>query len=130
MRDDARPAQIALRTADDLARILGGGLRDAVVQELAKDPLASRPERAIDPISLASLIVSLAAFGWTIYRDLKKDGDAAKMSRPAMQLQLADLLRGEEGFAAGRLPTEMTVEQQMLVITTIATEIVATDTYS
>jgi hypothetical protein len=128
MSDDPRPAQIALRTADRLTSTLGEGLRDAVVRELAKDPLASRPERVIDPVSLGSLIVSLAAFGWTVYRDLKKDRDVAKMSRPELEQRVAASLREEEGFAGGRLPPGMTTEQQTFVITTIATEIVAADT--
>jgi hypothetical protein len=36
------------------------------------------PQRVIEPVSLAAFVVSLASFGWTVYRDLKKDRDAAK----------------------------------------------------
>lgn len=130
MNHKAGPADIARRAAGRLAPSLGEGLRDAVARELATDPLDNRPERLIDPVSLASLIVSLAAFGWTVYRDLKKDRDAAKMSRAAMEQRVAALLREEETFAGGRLPPGITAEQQTLVITTIATELVATDTPS
>jgi hypothetical protein len=36
-------------------------------------------------------------------------------------------LREEDGFAAGRLPPDMTTDQQSLVIAAIAAEIVAAD---
>src|SRR4051812_23592310 len=101
MSDNARPAEIARRAADRLASSFGEELRDAVTREIAKDPLDSRTERLIDPVSLASLIVSLAAFGWTVYRDLKKDRDVAKLSRSAMEQRIADLLREEEDLAGG-----------------------------
>ncbi|WP_406673618.1 hypothetical protein WBK31_32140 [Nonomuraea sp. N2-4H] len=35
-----------------------------------------RPDQYIDPISLGSLIVSVAALAWTVYTDLKKKTDA------------------------------------------------------
>ena len=37
---------------------------------------------------VAALIVSLASFGWTVYRDLKEDRDGAKAERPATEASL------------------------------------------
>ena len=78
MNENADIAEVARRAADNLAPSLDPKLCAAVEQELTRDPLDAPPERVIEPISLAALIVSLASFGWTVYRDLKKDHDAAK----------------------------------------------------
>jgi hypothetical protein len=127
MSDDIELAGIARRAADRLAENISEGLRREVERELAKDPLQERPERVFEPISFAALIVSLASFGWTVYRDLKKDRETAKLDRLAMETHVAAQLREEDGFAGGRLPPGITAEQQSLVITTIAAEIVAAD---
>ncbi len=127
MSDDTKVAAIARRAAERLTGTIGNGLRHDVERELAKDPLEAQSKRIFDPISFAALIVSLASFGWTIYRDLKKDREAAKADREGMESRVAALLREEEGFAAGRLPPGMTADQQSLVLTTLAAEIVATD---
>jgi hypothetical protein len=127
MSEDTEIAGIARRAADRLENDIDKGLRQDVEHELAKDPLEQRPERVFEPVSFAALIVSLASFGWTVYRDLKKDREAAKAGRSATEARLAVLLREEDHLAAGRLPPDMTAEQQSLVIATIAAEIVATD---
>jgi hypothetical protein len=127
MSEGTEVAGIARRAADRLANDIDKGLRQGVERELAKDPLDQRPERPFEPISFAALIVSLASFGWTVYRDIKKDRDTAKADRSATEARLADLLREEDGFAAGRLPPDMTTRQQSLVISAIAVEIVAAD---
>ena len=127
MKDNTEVAAIARRAADRLAEGVDKALRDDVERELAKDPLEERSKRLFDPISLGALIVSLASFGWTVYRDLKKDREGAKADRPTMEARVATLLREEDSFAAGRLPPGISAEQQSLVITTIAAEIVAAD---
>lgn len=127
MSDDTEVATIARRAAERLAGTIGNGLRDDVERELARDPLEEQSKRLFDPISLGALIVSLASFGWTVYRDLKKDREAATANRTTMEARVAALLREEDGFSAGRLPPGMTADQQSLVVTTIAIEIVATD---
>jgi hypothetical protein len=127
MSEDSEVAGIARSAADRLANDIDKGLRQDVERELARDPLNQRPERIFEPISFAALIVSLASFGWSVYRDLKKDHDAAKADRSATEARLAALLREEDGFAAGRLPPDMTTDQQSLVIAAIAAEIVAAD---
>ena len=127
MSEDSKLAGIARRAADRLANRIDKGLKQAVDRELAKDPLEDRPERVFEPVSFAALIVSLASFGWTVYRDVKKDREAARADRPAAEARLAALLREEAPFAAGRLPPGMTAEQESLVLAAIAAEIVAAD---
>ena len=127
MTEDSKLAGIARRAADRLANRIDKGLKQAVDRELAKDPLEDRPERVFEPVSFAALIVSLASVGWTVYRDVKKDREAARADRPAAEARLAALLREEEHFAAGRLPPGMTAEQESLVLAAIAAEIVAAD---
>ncbi len=72
--DQAAGLVVALRTSAFLIRHL----------VLAKDPLDRRPEHIVDSVSIAALIFTLASFGWTVYRDLTKDGDAAKANPAEM----------------------------------------------
>jgi len=119
--------QIARRAAQRLAGDIDPTLPDQVEQELAKDPLEQSHERPLDPISLGGLIVSLVSLGWTIYRDLKKDREAAQ--KAAMMQRLADRLR-EDTRASGQLPRaserllELNPQQQTLIIEAVAQEIV------
>lgn len=92
-------ARIAQRTADRLADKFGRNISDDVERELNRDPFDSRPQRVVDLVSLAALIVSLASFGWTVYHDLKKDREAAKADRAEMERRVATLLRQEDGVA-------------------------------
>ena len=87
MSDDTEVAAVARRAADRLAKSVDEGLRDDVERELAKDPLEAEARRILDPVSLGALIVSLASFGWTVYRDLKKDREAAKADRQGMEFE-------------------------------------------
>lgn len=129
MNENADIAEVARRAADNLAPSLDPKLCAAVEQELTRDPLDAPPERVIEPISLAALIVSLASFGWTVYRDLKKDHDAAKAKadRRETEASLAVLLREDESFTAGRLPAGMTTEQETLILNAVAAEVIAAD---
>jgi hypothetical protein len=127
MNENADFADIARQAADRLAPSLDPGLSAAVDQELARDPLDSRSERVFEPISLAAFIVSLASFGWTVYRDLKQDRDAAKADRRETEARLALVLREDERFAAGRLLPGMTTEQESLILSAVAAEVVAAD---
>jgi hypothetical protein len=127
MNENADFADVARHAADRLAPSLDQGLRAAVEQELARDPLETPSERVFEPISFAAFVVSLASFGWTVYRDLKKDRDAAKADPRETEARLALLLREDESFASGHLPAGMTSEQQSLILTAVAAEIVAAD---
>ena len=62
MYDDTDVVRIARRAAARLAADIDPGLPDQVEQALAEDPLGHAPERVLDPISLGSLLVSLASF--------------------------------------------------------------------
>jgi hypothetical protein len=127
MSEETEIAGIVRRAADRLANDIDKDLRRDVERELAKDPLEERPQRVVEPVSFAALIVSLASFGWTVYRDLKKDREAAKAHRSATEARLAVLLREEDHFISARLPSGMTAEQQSVVVAAIAAEIVAAD---
>lgn len=118
MIDDPDAARIARRAAVRLAGEVDPDLPEQVEHALAKDPLGQAPERALDPVSLGSLLVSLVALGWTIHRDLKQDRDAARAE------QLAARLREE---AVARLPAWLAEGQRALVVAVIAEEIAAAE---
>lgn len=68
--------EIARLAASKLSQAMDPGLPQLVEAVLA-DPEAKRDARMYDAataISLASLLVSIAGFAWTVYKDLKKDG--------------------------------------------------------
>jgi hypothetical protein len=64
--DAARSAAVIL------ARDLGPSLPAEVEAALAIRDTHERPDRYFDPVSLASLIVSIASLAWTIYNDRRK----------------------------------------------------------
>jgi hypothetical protein len=59
----------ALSAAAILATDLGPSLPAEVEAALAARGTQQRPDRYLDPVSLASLIVSIATLAWTIYND-------------------------------------------------------------
>ena len=61
---DAARAAAAILAPDH-----GPHLPAEVEAALAARDAAQRPDRYIDPVSLASLIVSIASLAWTIYND-------------------------------------------------------------
>ena len=70
------PAADAARSAAAiLAPDLGPNLPAEVEAALAARDGQQRPDRFLDPVSLASLIVSIATFAWTIYSDLRNHSD-------------------------------------------------------
>ena len=125
MSDSSTIATIARRSAARLTEI-DPDLPRHVERALTEDPLARPTQRVIDPISLASLIVSLVSLGWTIYHDTKKDRASTGLDQPAKTQRLATQLQ-EDGTAAARLPANLTPDQRHTVLTVIASEIVATD---
>jgi hypothetical protein len=74
MDDDA--ADTARAAARELAGELGGQLPGDVEAILRARDDAAIDQYVVDPISLAGLIVSVASFVWTVYRDLKTKTDA------------------------------------------------------
>jgi hypothetical protein len=64
------PAADAARTAAViLAPDLGPSLPTEVEAALAARGTQQRPDRYLDPVSLATLIVTIATLAWTIYTD-------------------------------------------------------------
>ena len=64
------PAADAARSAAAiLAPDLGPNLPAEVEAALAARGSQQRPDRYVDPVSLASLIVAIATLAWTIYND-------------------------------------------------------------
>ena len=64
------PAADAARAAAAiLAPDLGPNLPAEVEAALAARDTQQRPDRYLDPVSLASLIVAIATLAWTIYND-------------------------------------------------------------
>ena len=123
MTNPAGPDDVARRAAAQLVDI-DADLPDAVDHALAEDPLQPPPERLIDPISLASLIVSIAALGWTIYHDLKRDTATAKLNQVGKAERLTARLR-DESDAAADFPARLPEPQRLRIVHGIATEIVA-----
>jgi tetratricopeptide (TPR) repeat protein len=71
MTDD--PVATAARAAaGHLAAQYGTGLEAEVESALYARGSERRPEQYFDPVSLGSLIVSIASLAWTAYTDLKK----------------------------------------------------------
>jgi len=67
-------AQAARAAAAILAPDLGSGLPAQVEAALAARD-TPRPDRYLDPVSLAGLIVSIATLAWTIYNDQRNRHD-------------------------------------------------------
>ena len=68
----ANPTAGAARAAAViLAPELGDGLLAEVEVALAPYEAQQRQDRYLDPVSLGSLIVSIAALTWTVYKDVR-----------------------------------------------------------
>jgi hypothetical protein len=65
-------ADAARSAAAILAADLGPNLPAEVEAALAARDTRQRPDRYLDPVSLASLIVSIATLAWTIYNDQRR----------------------------------------------------------
>src|SRR5260370_1382314 len=65
-------ADVARAAAAILAPDLCPSLPTEVEAALAARNAAQRTERYLDPVSLASLIVSIASLAWTIYNDRRR----------------------------------------------------------
>jgi len=65
-------ADAALAAAAILAPNFSPSLPSQVEAGLAARDTRQRPDQYLDPVSLASLIVSIASLAWTIYDDRRK----------------------------------------------------------
>jgi hypothetical protein len=69
----AGPVERSARAAATrLADTYGPGLVSSVEAALYAAGATRRPDRYLDPISLAALIVSAASLAWTVYNDQRK----------------------------------------------------------
>jgi len=81
-------AQAARAAAAILAPDLGPALPAEVEAALAARHAARRPDRYLDPVSLASLIVSIATLAWTIYNDQRSRTPDPKPDTIAHQVRI------------------------------------------
>jgi hypothetical protein len=81
-------AQAARSAAAILAPDLGLALPAEVEAALAARDSAQRPDRYVDPVSLASLIVSIATLAWTIYNDQRSHTPDPKPDTIARQVRI------------------------------------------
>jgi hypothetical protein len=76
MNEDMSPMTDAIgngarAAAQRLATHYGPGLPTDVEAALHARGTTQRPQRYVDPVSVAGLIVSVAALAWTVYQDLR-----------------------------------------------------------
>ncbi len=126
MPDASEVATIARRAAARLAEQIDVALPQKVEQALSEDPFGRTPERVLDPISVASLVLSLVSFGWTVYRDLKKDRAKAATGRRALTARIAAQLRAD-AIEHSRRPPGISSAQEALIVDVIAEEIVTAE---
>jgi hypothetical protein len=81
-------ADAARSAAAILAADLGPGLPAEVEAALAARDTEQRPDRYLDPISLASLIVSIASLAWQIYTDQRKNTPDPPADSVARQVRI------------------------------------------
>ena len=90
------PAADAARSAAAiLAPDLGPGLPAEVEAALAARGTQQRPDRYLDPVSLAGLIVAIATLAWTIYNDRRKQ-DPGPPPADAIARQVRITLRDQD----------------------------------
>ena len=83
------PAGDAARSAAMiLAPDLGPNVPAEVEAALAARGTQQRPDRYLDPVSMGSLIVSIATLAWTIYNDLRKHTPEPPPSIIARQVRI------------------------------------------
>ncbi len=87
MTDDPA-AQAARSAAGILAPDLGPALPAQVEAALAARESAQRPDRYFDPVSLASLIVSVASLAWTVYNDQRSRTSDPKPDAVAREVRI------------------------------------------
>lgn len=66
-------AAAARAAAERLVAEYGPQLASEVEAALAARKAPRRPDQYIDPVSVGSLIVSVAALAWSVYSDLRKE---------------------------------------------------------
>ncbi|HEY5835625.1 hypothetical protein [Streptomyces sp.] len=73
------------------------------------------PDRYLDPIAAGSLIVSAAAFGWSVYQDLRK-----RTAEPSREVVVRTVLVQLERTDA--LPASLTAEEHARIVSIAVNE--------
>jgi hypothetical protein len=91
------PAADAARSAAAiLAPELGPNLPAEVEGALAARDIGQRPNRYLDPVSLASLIVAIATLAWTIYNDQRTRRSTPDPPPSSIARQVRIILRDQD----------------------------------
>jgi hypothetical protein len=91
------PAADAARSAAViLAPDLGPNLPAEVEAALAARGAPQRPDRYLDPVSLAGLIVAIATLAWTIYSDLRNRAKEQEPEADSIARQVRITLREQD----------------------------------
>ena len=114
-------ADAARRAAARLAPDLGSDL-PAFTERALAGPESIAPRRSFDSgasLAVAALLVSLAQFGWQIYRDLKEDREKRD---EADRRQLLQVLVRRMRLSLNE-PPELSVQQRDRLLEVVAEEI-------
>src|SRR5262249_4238566 len=103
----------ARAAAERLAPEYGPELAADVEAALQTRGFQQRPERYFDPVSLGSLIVSIATLAWTIYTDLKKKTPTPAPDVVARTVRVELRKRGDTGPASREKVTDVVVTEIM-----------------
>ncbi|HWM94948.1 MAG TPA: hypothetical protein VN493_29605 [Thermoanaerobaculia bacterium] len=120
-------ADAARRAAARLASDLGSDLPAFTERALAGEERMVR-RRSFDAgasLAIASLLVSLAQFGWQIYRDLKQDREKKKESDEADRRQTLQVLVRRMRLSLDE-PPGISIQQRDRLLEVVAEEILAT----
>jgi hypothetical protein len=89
-------ADVARSAAVILANDLGRNLPAEVEAALAARGVQRRPDRFLDPVALASLIVAIATLAWTIYNDQRNRSHERQPEADSIARQVRITLREQD----------------------------------
>lgn len=110
MTDDP-VAAVARAAAGHLATQYGSGLAAEVESALYARRTEQRPEQYFDPVSLGSLIVSIASLAWTIYNSLKKQTPNPAPEVVIQEVRIELQTRGDDASASQDKITDVVVAE-------------------
>src|SRR5687767_10886033 len=89
MEPSDEAASVARAAADRLANDFGQRLSVEVEGVIYDEGSERPPEQYVDPISVASLVVSIASLAWTICQDIRKQGRKPSSGTLTRRVRLA-----------------------------------------
>jgi len=93
----------ARAAAERLAAEFGPGLAADVEAALYTRGQERRPERYLDPVSLGSLVVSIASLAWTVYTGLKQKTPSPPPDVVARSVRVELRNHGEAAASPGQV---------------------------